>query len=135
MNGVPIKREDIKAGDRFTVTHWYTASVDLTTNVDTDATYELIERPVVLPVVPGVYEDSKSNLWRLHFGSEDVPQEWTLNDAFVTDQVARQYAPFKPLRPVAEVAAEVLADVRKNLSARVAFMADIDAIETKWVKS
>ncbi|MBC7594562.1 MAG: hypothetical protein H7288_11595 [Kineosporiaceae bacterium] len=75
MNGVPIKREDIKAGDkvRRTIVFEYTAAEDLHGSTPDGYTYELIERPVVLPTEPGVY------LPFIYAGTTMTPNIWLLN--------------------------------------------------------
>ena len=109
----PIKREDIRKGDRIKLTRTdeFTATHDGPDMLAaSDHTYELIERPVTLPTVPGVYLDKQGDVWRLKAsrflclsieGFDDAPNE---------------YAPFTLLRPVAEVAAEVLDELDLDVS-------------------
>lgn len=104
----PIKREDIRKGDRIRSTYEYTAEYDNKGLSGGALTYELIERPVQLPTEPGVYADKDGDIWRL-----DGDGLWRITDFKATH--TETHAPFTLLRPVAEVAAEVLADVKAEL--------------------
>jgi len=100
----PIKREDIRKGDVIVQRYEFTALVDFEDAGPDSATYELIERPVTLPTEPGVYLDAESGAWRLFEGRGLISLEEKEGD-YNPDR----YTPFTLLRPVAEVAAEVLA--------------------------
>ena len=107
----PIKREDIRKGDKYRriFAEEFTADTDLTAE-DLEFTYELIERPVVLPTKPGVYMGSLL----------DIPMWLTDESKWYTVKTRvynpGRHAPFTLLRPVAEVAAEVLKAVRSECS-------------------
>lgn len=111
----PVKREDIRKGDRIrsTFTEEFTAKSDTVAH-ETGFTYELIERPVVLPNVPGVYTDKDGDAWRL-----DEDGLWRITDC--NDDNIHLYAPFTLLRPVAEVAAEVLGAVLHDYTTATSF--------------
>jgi len=91
----PIKREDIRKGDRIAGTTEFTASEDWFGMAGDNTTYELIERPVVLPTEPGWYFDKDGEPWQVTDSSALSPT----------------WAPYTRIQSRAEVAAEVLADV------------------------
>lgn len=58
----PIKREDIRKGDRISVTDVYIAEEDGGAGLmQGDVEYTLIERPVEMPTEPGWYLDKNTN--------------------------------------------------------------------------
>ena len=96
-------------------------------------TYELIERPVVLPDEIGYYRDNEGGVWyRQSTGANDGSHWADTEGERYTDEVARRFAPFTLLRPVAEVAAEVIAEIRGHMPNVVAFQLDLDALAAKW---
>ncbi|TFD80686.1 hypothetical protein E3T54_02790 [Cryobacterium sp. Sr8] len=116
----PIKREDIRKGDRVRAIAEYTATVDSAPIYPhLDVTYELIERPVQLPTEPGFYLDRDGEVWNLE------PSKGA-------GYLRPEYAPFTLLRPVAEVAAEVLRDVRGMFGTGALVHRSIDKLEAKW---
>jgi hypothetical protein len=113
----PIKREDIRKGDRIRVIEEYTTLCAYTAVADDERTYELIERPVVLPTEPGWYFDRDGDPW-------EVDDSVTLRE---------QWAPYTRIRPEAEVAAAVLAEVRTLYwTDDPTFWGKFDAIEAKY---
>ena len=108
----PIKREDIRKGDRVRLSFEFTAESDYTQAADnSDDSYELIERPVVLPTIPDAYRAQNGSLWELRGETEDTVQHWRADGAFMLHSDARGFAPFTRLRPEAEVVVEVLSAV------------------------
>ncbi|TFD51987.1 hypothetical protein E3T46_07820 [Cryobacterium sp. Hh11] len=105
----PIKREDIKAGDRVRMISEYTATTDHVAAVGTGTTYELIERAVVLPLWPGYYLDRQGDAWELATSGR-----WIFPADAKYDRREAEFAPFTRLRPEAEVAAEVLGDIKET---------------------
>lgn len=91
-----------------------------------------IEKPKVqLPTETGYYVDKDFGIWS--FETNGLRRFEGKNGAeWVSPDNACTFAPFRRLRPVAEVAAEVLAEVRKSMDSRSIFFANIDALETKW---
>ena len=99
----PIKFEDIRKGDRIRLISEYISDLDgKDIKPDVGDTFELIERPVTLPTVPGVYLDKQGDVWRLK------ASRFLCLSIEGFDESPNDYAPFTLLRPVAEVAAEVL---------------------------
>jgi len=143
----PIKREDIRKGDRIRqiTAIQYTATSDLGVEDFDDCTYELIERPVVLPTAPGWYVGRSGAENSAHLQlcdndcAEETGQHWYRPDqsrVLSPQEVADFYLPLARLRPETEVAFEVLSGVR------AAFIADartfdkrIDILAKKWVTS
>ena len=99
----PIKREDIRKGDRIRIKNEFTSDRDYGINPNDNATYELIERPMVLPTAPGYYEseffpvagsDSKSySPYRL-----DAYGEWHLGPSIVHNEYIRSLMPLRRLK-------------------------------------
>jgi hypothetical protein len=92
-----------------------------------------IEKPKVqLPTEPGHYLDRTGDHWRL-FQTGD----WRFPSDDRYDNRAIQFAPFTLLRPVAEVAAEVLAEVRAatNATAGCETREALDGVAAKWATS
>jgi len=101
----PIKYEDIRDGDRIRMSIEYTAASCDTGASSPDATYELIERPVVLPTVPGVYVNAADDPDVFQLLSDG--QWWCGNSPVTVEQVRHDGGnSLTLLRPVAEVAAE-----------------------------
>lgn len=94
----PIKRKDIRAGDRVRMLTEYTHTAGGGMGGGIATTYELIERPATPPTEPGVYLDKDGDLW-------------TLVDSADPPGLLGQYGPYTLLRPVADVAAEFAADL------------------------
>ncbi|WP_104128041.1 hypothetical protein [Cryobacterium sp. Y57] len=113
-NKTPILREDIRKGDKFRAIVETIARSDLEMIPGDKATYELIERSVVLPTEPGVYADKEGYPWILHLEVPNCVQQWQLDTDFMTDIDARGFAPFTRLRPEAEMVKELLAAVAKE---------------------
>ena len=124
-----IKREDIRKGDRVRLSFEFTACSDYTQAADDDGdTYELIERPVVLPTEPGWYFDRDGDPWEL--------------DA--TGELSEQWAPYTRIRTEAEVAAEVIADLKATATHHIngrdsdhftIFEDTLEAFAAKWATS
>lgn len=91
--GIPIKRGDIKAGDRVRSIYEYTADNDHAglPEVATLA-YELIERPVVLPTEPGLYVHSGTNLTGRPIILTRRAEGWTYRVGESTTRSAEQTA-------------------------------------------
>jgi hypothetical protein len=102
-------------------------------SVSLDAPYEgwslFIEKPKVqLPTTPGHYLDRTGDHWRL-FPTGD----WRFPSDDRYDDRAIQFAPFTLLRPVAEVAAEVLAEAHSAIEGSLAAPhSALAAIAAKW---
>jgi len=106
----PIKREDIRTGDRVRLSFEFTACSDYAQAADDDGdTYELIERPVVLPTEPGVYAGRTGSIWVLKSTGEWL--DFSLWSGAQSPLGPILYLPLTRLRTEAEVAAEVLAVV------------------------
>ncbi|ANP74497.1 hypothetical protein [Cryobacterium arcticum] len=110
---VPIKYEDIQKGDRIRRTEAieYTADGGSEANEQISKTYELISRPVPLPTEPGIYLDKDGGVWSFSVHGYLAILAEPAHGWFTAEHMAR-FAPFTLLRPVPEVAAEVLADIR-----------------------
>ena len=111
----PIKREDIRKGDRVRHVEEFTASSDGAIFARGGGEWELIERPVVLPDVPGWYvtPGSSHHLVFLLNGNADwyavsMSGEMTKCDV---GYITQDSGPLTRLRPEAEVAADVLDEV------------------------
>lgn len=109
---VPILRKDIRKGDRIRQTFEYTATEDGSTRDAIDATYRLVDRPVVLPTEPGIYADRTGHPWRVNSEGSFENGQWFARP-WDDDELRslNEKAPFTLLRPAPEVAAEVLAAV------------------------
>jgi len=107
----PIKREDIRTGDRVRLSFEFTACSDYAQAADDDGdTYELIERPVVLPTEPGVYAGRTGSIWVLKSTGEWL--DFSLWSGAQSPLGPILYLPLTRLRTEAEVAAEVLKRVQ-----------------------
>lgn len=121
----PIAREDIRKGDRVRETREYTVASALVVAGYPGYTYELIERPVTLPTAFGYYLDRQGDAWKL--GGDG----WVCLDDEAPEP--KFFAPFTLLRPVAEVAAEVLLDVRNaHFTDDPTCWGKLDALTAKW---
>ena len=112
----PIKREDIRKGDRVRLSFEFTAESDYTQAADnSDDSYELIERPVVLPTEPDLYRSSTTSDGLPMIFQLSLAGDWRLvntNSPFpIEDGLLQRYAPFTRLRDEAEVVVEVLSAV------------------------
>jgi hypothetical protein len=107
-------------------------------SVSLDAPYEgwslFIEKPKVqLPTTPGYYFDKDGDPWKLWAETEDTAQHWRCGDDYMDATDARGFAPFTLLRPVAEVAAEVLAEAHSAIEGSLAAPhSALAAIAAKW---
>ena len=125
----PIKQGDILAGDIVRRIDQYESSgngfvLDPGTG-DTVTMYELVERPVTLPTAWGTYSDAYNDIWTL--------DEDGLIRICDHAKPAGHHAPFILLRPVAGVAAEVLAEVDKEMSESGKYWADdLDAVRARY---
>jgi len=115
----PIKREYIKAGDRIRAFYDFTAEHDLGALESSQFTYELIERPVVLPTEHGVYAHKLAKRDRIILELSD--DEWRFlseaNSPASAEEVAKSWHErglLTLLRPVAEVASEVIEAIREQ---------------------
>jgi hypothetical protein len=116
----PIRREDIRKGDLIRI-EWapdrpsfnraieFVAEDDKYTNQWSDGTFFRLNRPGPLPKVPGVYLDKDTDVWQVHNSGRMV---FLCEGESDDDLDPAKYAPFTLLRPTAQIAAEVLADVR-----------------------
>lgn len=128
----PIKREDIRKGDRIRVVTEFTSGNDWLPMAADESTYELIERPVTLPTELGVYTDKDGGLWSFQTNGYLALKSASAAGWFTADHM-RQFAPFTLLRPVAEVAAEVLAEVRTALPVMALLPnPSFEAVAAKW---
>ena len=137
-----ILPEDIRKGDSIRVEYtdykgrivanefwadsdWYDYSAGTEGNA-----YFLLDRPVppvVLPIEPGWYHDCVNGIWRLNtFGFWDCIASPTDNENVT------QHAPFTRLRPEADVAAEVLAEVRGLFGHGALMLNEVNAIAARW---
>jgi hypothetical protein len=93
-----------------------------------------IEKPKVqLPTTPGYYFDKDGDPWKLWAETEDTAQHWRCGDDYMDATDARGFAPFTLLRPVAEVAAEVLAEAHSAIEGSLAAPhSALAAIAAKW---
>ena len=136
----PILPADIRKGDNIRretedvdgkpVAYEYWANVDGEEVWATSNTYFLLSRPVppvVLPDVPGVYFDCVNDTWLLNTAGR-----WDCIGCPTDSENPTRYAPFTRLRPEAEVAAEVLADVRSLFGPGALMLWLVNAIATKW---
>jgi hypothetical protein len=106
---VPIKREDIRKGDRIRIQYEVDALADgmaASSGASPDV-FELMERPVVLPTEPGIYADKDGYPWILHASVPNCAQHWRLDTDAIPDSGVQGFAPFTLLRPIAEVAADI----------------------------
>ncbi|MEC5149191.1 hypothetical protein [Cryobacterium sp. GrIS_2_6] len=123
----PIKREDIRKGDKVREIREYTATCDQFVEAYPGNTYELINRPAELPTEYGLYQISNGMVLDLSIMGWRSP-----NLMHYMETEASQSESFTLLRPVAEVAAEVIADVRKVIPATMQHPS-MQAVISKWV--
>ena len=141
----PILPGDIRNRDRIRceysiegdpVAHEYIASFDAN-SWDERGTHYLLKRPVpvvVLPTAIGYHADKGGSVWYRQSTGANNGHHWQDSDGERhNDEVARRFAPFKRLRDEAEVAAEVLAEVRPLYwTDDPTFWAEFDRIQNKW---
>ena len=130
-----IKREDIRKGDKVRQSFDYTASADGAVWYLNGGTFELIERPVMLPTVKGWYQGSNFPLSKgcsPYCLNDDG--SWGVGGATMTPEYMRRHAgELTLLRPVAEVAAEVLTEIKALVYPGSLLSDHVDALATKWV--
>lgn len=152
--GTPIKREDIKAGDRIrrSVVSEYTASTDGTPlRADQPYEYELIERPLVLPTEPssvvvwnpgdtrGVraavrrdpqYPQVHGKVWHLQGPSKRGGTYHEYSDAELRIEIGNHK--ITVARPVAEVVTDVLGKMAARDLSGTGLAADRAVVAAKY---
>jgi len=127
----PIKREDIRKGDRVrrTVVNEYVAGADHRESGAPSESYELIERAIMLPTEPGHYIDG-NEAWA--YLAEDGT--WNdVNDTNLPLAAVKSRAPFTRLSTVAAVSRELLREVRAAYSTDdPTYWGKLDALAAKW---
>ncbi|TFD74709.1 hypothetical protein [Cryobacterium fucosi] len=135
----PIKREDIRKGDVIRQTFQYTAEVDGQHQPGLSK-FELIERPVTLPTAMGtvIRTNNKSLDNPVGWVFEKGSRKWygTDGEIYTPESLVEllEGKGYQVLRPVAEVAAEVLAEVRQKItySATPQCKIHIADVTAKW---
>jgi len=136
----PIALKDIRKGDRIrrTVVEEYDVTSESPASARAGVTFELLSRPVALPTIPDAVIRWEG-LYYTHLAILETADQWLYEGnnyssvemaARITDTAVRGTT-YAALRPVSEVAAEVLAAV-KELSILHPSARDSDSY-TVWV--
>lgn len=146
MTGTPIKREDIKAGDKIAQTFTFTADID-GQHIPGLATFELLDRPVVLPTeigctikINGNHNGTPSHGPGSRFVRAEGSEAWFNYRGPVSPEIVKALASEHGFtivgRPVAEVAAEVcaeiLAEFKMEANDRKTWVADVQTVAERW---
>ena len=102
----PIRREDIREGDRVRLTREFTAGVDYAASSEPGGVYELIERPVVLPTEPGAYATNTGSVHVLTSSGQWL--DFSMWNGTPWVKPPTNYAPLTRLEFVADTAKKVL---------------------------